>query len=957
MSRHRVSRRRSFARFFAKFLMVIIVGAASFGFAAVAWSYFTSLGHGPGLVKVASLAAPTDVVASFPTPSERTVVVSWSAPKQDEGVVVDGYYVTRSLDGVVSPACDSSPTSLITTTSCSDTNLASHTYSYTVTEVFRTWTAQTVSPSVTVSAATLSKFILTPSTSSPAAGTAFGVTVTAYDQYGEVDTDYTGDQCVAIAGPSASPRGQLPAYATGWNCTGGVTIPFANGVSSPTMTLYDAAAQTLSVTDIGTGVSGSVPLMVGPGALHEFVVAPSTTTPVAGTGFSIGVTALDDFGNVDTNYTGVQCLTFSGPLSSPGNAPPTYPTPSCDSGSSVDFSSGVGNPDVTLFDAQATTLTVTDEPTGHFGWAGVSVGPAPLSSFQLTPTSDQVAGSPIGVAMTAYDQYGNVDTNYSGGQCLTFSGLASSPNHTAPQYPGAGSCANGSQVEFASGASGGANEASVIDFDAQSAVLGVVATPGGQSGSTPLSVASASLRSFTVVASTNAPTAGVAFSLGLTVLDPYGNLDVSYTGAQCLAFAGPTAAPDGTAPDYQGAPCAGGTTVAFSSGSATEGVTLFNTQSASITATDVPTGHFGWVGVSVGPSSLDSFRLSTTTGASAGSSVGVALRAYDQYANLDTDYSGQHCLTFSGLDPSPNGTDPAYPLTGSCATGSSAVTFANGVANGANLVSLTPVDAQVTTLRVRAMPGGQSGSTSLAVSPDSINMYGVVPSTATPVAGQPFTLRVSVLDQYGNVETGYSNTDCVTFVGPDDSPNATSPTYSGSSCADGESLDFTNGVGTETVTLVDAETTAITALNQADLVWGVTNVAVSAMSTVAGIGLVDVTTNTAPNVVCTDQIGTESCATTLTSSTQGNTLVSSIQLEDQYGNAVVNSTSAPIAIDLSTVPDGDVVPSGASVLSVPIGQSMTSAAFTLSNNAGSDVPILSAVIDATTMTLTITMNN
>jgi hypothetical protein len=77
------------------------------------------------------------------------------------------------------------------------------------------------------------------------------------------------------------------------------------------------------VTDVPTGVTASTTLSVAPGILQSLVVAPETTTPVAGVPFTTTLSAFDEYGNVDTNYTGSQCILFSGPSASPTRTRPS----------------------------------------------------------------------------------------------------------------------------------------------------------------------------------------------------------------------------------------------------------------------------------------------------------------------------------------------------------------------------------------------------------------------------------------------------------------------------------------------------------------------------------------------------------------------------------------------------------------------------------------------------------
>ncbi len=77
-----------------------------------------------------------------------------------------------------------------------------------------------------------------------------------------------------------------------------------NGTHTFTTSLDTAGTQTLSVWDAANGAirgSGSVAVDAAP-ASQFFIAAPSTVN--AGTPFDVVVTALDPYGNTDTNYQG-----------------------------------------------------------------------------------------------------------------------------------------------------------------------------------------------------------------------------------------------------------------------------------------------------------------------------------------------------------------------------------------------------------------------------------------------------------------------------------------------------------------------------------------------------------------------------------------------------------------------------------------------------------------------------
>src|SRR5262249_58635056 len=76
-------------------------------------------------------------------------------------------------------------------TSCTDSALSTGTYHYTVTAKWHSWTAVSNTQTVTVTAATLDHFVVTPSSGTQTAGTAFSVAVTAKDASNNTITSYT----------------------------------------------------------------------------------------------------------------------------------------------------------------------------------------------------------------------------------------------------------------------------------------------------------------------------------------------------------------------------------------------------------------------------------------------------------------------------------------------------------------------------------------------------------------------------------------------------------------------------------------------------------------------------------------------------------------------------------------------------------------------------------------------
>ena len=618
---------------------------------------------------------------------------------------------------------------------------------------------------------------------------------------------------------------------------------------------------TLTITDTQTLISGSTSLVVGPNSLHSYALSPSTTSPSAGTPFSLTVTANDQYGNLDTNYGGAHCVAFTGAPNSPDGTGNTYPNAgSCAANdSSVTFSGGVASggaaPNVTLVDATNVNLTLTDVASGHGGFAGLSVGPGPLSSYAMTSSVSPTAGDAFPVSMNALDQFGNLDTNYSGLECITFSGPSNAPDTTPPLYPASATCPSGSSgVTFAGGSASGANVASIILFDAQTTTL--VATNAGAtaSGSLGLSVGPGSLDSYQLTPSTTTPTAGVPFTVAITALDQYQNIDTNYSGSQCVTFAGGSVAPDGTGPTYpDGSTCAvGDSQVTFDAGLATDGdapsVTLVVAGPVELLATDVASGDGGSASLTVGNGPFDQFAVIASTATPvAGASFSVRLTAQDQYENLVSTFAGAKCVTFAGPDNAPDGTPPLYPTSNACATGSTPVSFVGGFADGGNAPSITLYDAESTSLTATLTPGGQTGSTALTIKPST---------------------------------------------------------------------------------------------------------------TVSGLSLAAITQDVTPGIACTGSVGNIVCTSWTESTSDGNVLTASLALDDPWGNSTSNTTSSNLLVDLALIGEGTVSPDGTGALVFEPGKSLTSTTFTLTRGLGLSQSVqMTATLEGTTQSIVVTLSS
>ena len=129
------------------------------------------------------------------------------------------------------------------------------------------------SPSVIVTAAAASHFVLTGLTDDPA-GTVQTLTVEAEDPYGNEATDYTGQ----IHFTSTDLQAVLPANYTFTVLDDGQHT-FTGGV-----TLETAGSQTVTATDIDTAITGTSPSVIVTAAAADHFVLTGLSAAVAGTG-------------------------------------------------------------------------------------------------------------------------------------------------------------------------------------------------------------------------------------------------------------------------------------------------------------------------------------------------------------------------------------------------------------------------------------------------------------------------------------------------------------------------------------------------------------------------------------------------------------------------------------------------------------------------------------------------
>lgn len=234
---------------------------------------------------------------------------------------------------------------------------------------------------------------------------------------------------------------------------------------------------------------------------------------------------------------------------------------------------------------------------------------------------------------------------------------------------------------------------------------------------------------------------------------------------------------------------------------------------------------------------------------------------------------------------------------------------------------LTPGTSYLYTI-VAQLGSWTSQSIVSVTTPDVARAF-VLSPVASQTVGTPFAVQITALAG-GITDLAYNGARTVLFSGPANSPNGTVPTYP-------VTVTFTNGVGSATVTLVKAETAALTATEGPRT--GSTPVTVS-----AGPGVLSFTSSTPSCATGTASIGVNS----------GNFISKVSRGLDTYGNTASTGPQISVALTLVQTPaqiqaNKIVTVTPASVM-IAAGQTESSAAFTVAypNGLGNTTVLVTA---------------
>jgi len=430
---------------------------------------------------------------------------------------------------------------------------------------------------ISVAALPATHFSLTTPTSA-LAGAGVLLTITALDANNHQTPAYFGPVHFSSSDPAAS----LPNDTTLFSGTGFVIV-----------VLKTVGTQTITVSDTISGFStttGAITVTKAP-ATHFGLTLPSSIT--AGVQFSFTVVALDVANNTATSYGGTVHFSSSDSAAIlPANTALT---------------NGTGAFQATMNTAGIFSITVTDTASAITGTASVGVNSGTATHFQVSAPSTATAGTSIQYTVTALDAANNRADHYTGTVRYTSTDAAAVFIQSLQLNSGFGSF-----------------PVTLKTAGTQSISVADTANPSTTGNSGPISVVAAPASHFTVSAP-SAATAGIAFQVTVTALDPYGNVDTHYTGTVHFTSTDAlTALPTNTS--------VGGGSAVFS-------VTLNSSGGQKITVSDINTssinGTSGTVAVSSATGAPSAIGVATGgTGAGYNTTITATFADTAGYLNL-----------------------------------------------------------------------------------------------------------------------------------------------------------------------------------------------------------------------------------------------------------------------------------------------------------------------------------
>ncbi len=263
--------RTAFTRVLGRRRTLVLLLLAVLLASATAWAFWAAKSSGSGSGHVGSLSAPQ---ISSATPGGGTVALNWTAVSAPAGGTVS-YYVSR--DGAAPSGNCPTSSSPAAATSCTDIGLSPGSHSYTVTAVWRSWTATSGSKAVTTIS---SPTVAAANPGSRAQGTS-GQTITI-----------TGSHFLSGASATFSGTGvtvNSTTFKSSTELTANITVAGAatTGARNITVTNPDSGAGTgtgVFTVNAAPTVTSTSPSSRGQGAISQAVT-------IKGSGFASGASS------------------------------------------------------------------------------------------------------------------------------------------------------------------------------------------------------------------------------------------------------------------------------------------------------------------------------------------------------------------------------------------------------------------------------------------------------------------------------------------------------------------------------------------------------------------------------------------------------------------------------------------------------------------------------------------
>ena len=702
-------------------------------------AFWGAIGTGSGSGSVATLDSST----LSGTPGAGTATLNWtSVSPPGSGTVF--YYVQRK-GGNVGGDCPT-PASTGTALTCTDTGLSAGTYDYTVTAIWRTWTA-TSSPAtpVTLASGALDHFVLAAATTTPAAGAADNLTVTAKDSAGVTVAAYNGSHNLTFTGAGSigthtptvtSLDGTVTNFGTAMaiNFAGGVAD--VSGSNNGVMRLYKVETAHIVVSD-GSGHSNGAGLSVAvsAAAANRLVFTQSPGNTVAGVVFAAQpqVTVQDQFGNTVTGDASTVTLAIK--LGTPTSGGPGSLT-GClesESGGVITFSGCTIQTVGTGYQLHATDGTLTAADSTAF-----NITPAAANRLVFTQTpGSTVAGVLFAPQpqVTVQDQYGNTVTTDTSDVTIAVTGGTTTVTGCLNTKAATGGVATFSGCTI--------TKAGTYTLTANDGLL-----ISAESSSFTISPADANKLVFTAQPTNTVAGVAIAPAVAVTVQDTYGNTVTSSNASITVAI--------GTNPG--GGTLSGTKTVAAVNGVATFSNLSIDKAGTGYTLTASSGGLTGATSaafnIAAGTASKLAFTTQPTNTTGGATINSVAVTVQDTYGNTVTSSNASITVAI--------GTNPG----GGTLSGTKIVAAVNGVATFGDLSIDKAGTGYTLTAATSPLTGATSNAFNITVGAASKLAFTAQPgggASNTAWANQP---TVTVQDAGGNTVTTAVNSITLAITPP-----------------------------------------------------------------------------------------------------------------------------------------------------------------------------------------------